>query len=285
MNQLKIDVGPHRRSYWRASEPEVIRVATRYTNVKGTAPGDRGSNRAAAALYDQAKRHNDADAAAQLANEYFSDRVIDLIVDDLTPHFQANREIFIVHPHPCFNGDDTSPTVGPITNALPLACAALLADVLGATMCETIIQVNRPGRTALNATQRLLYQAKFDGHVEPGAVYVLVDDNCTMAGTLAMLRTHIVDNGGIIGAVCVLCSPDGLDMRFPIAKSTLDVVLSSYGPEINAYWLKEVGHEVSTLTEPEGSLLCRWAEHRSWEQNFQSLRTRIDRARANAEQR
>lgn len=285
MNQLKIDVGPHRRSPWGDSDPKTILVAAPYTAVKGTAPGDRGSNKAAAAIYERAKRQNNADAAAQLVAEHFSDRVIDLVVDALESYFRANKEVFIVHPHPCFNDEDTNPNVSPITNALPVACAALLADVLGATICDTIIQVNRPGRTALNATQRFLYQARFNGHVKPGAVYVLVDDNCTMAGTLAMLRTHIVDNGGTVGAVCVLCSPEGLDMRFPIANSTLDVVLSEYSHEIDAYWLKEVGHEVSKLTEPEGSVLRRWAEHGSGPQNLQHLRTRIDKARANAEHR
>ncbi len=135
----------------------------------------------------------------------------------------------------------------------------------------------------MNLVQRFLYQPSFEGHVDPDAVYVIADDNLTLGATVAMLRTHIVANGGTVGAVCALCSGNGEDLTFSIAKSTLNVLLSRYGPSINELWTGEIGHEVSALTDREGSALGEFARFDGGTSPLQHLRESILKARAGIE--
>ena len=50
-------------------------------------------------------------------------------------------------------------------------------------------------RTALDGLGRIFQQPEFDGAVQPGKAYFLVDDTLTQGGTMAALASHIQQNG------------------------------------------------------------------------------------------
>lgn len=64
-------------------------------------------------------------------------------------------------------------------NKIPLAVANVLAQRLGLSVGNNVIQVNRPQRTDMDGLDRLFAVPEFDGAVQPDASYLLVDDTLT----------------------------------------------------------------------------------------------------------
>jgi len=283
MNVLKNRYGPHRREDWRDKDSDTILVAARLDRAKGTAGGDRGDAGKKQKLYHAAKNECDHDAARELVDRFVGDDIIDQLIDHLAPHIAKKRRIILVHPQPRFNGDDTTSEIRPVTNAIPFALSALFSEALDAELNGEIVQTHRPGRTKLKRIQRFLFQPAFSGKIDSSAVYVLTDDAYTLGGTLAMLRSHIVSHGGTIGGVCVLCHSSGKSMRFSIAGGCIDMLSSKYGSELSGFWLKEVGHDVSQLTDAEGVFLSEWERGGSPRSPIDQLRGRFGEARAKGE--
>lgn len=77
-------------------------------------------------------------------------------------------------------------------NAIPTALAELLGERLGLAAETGIVQTNVVSHTGADGWGRLARQAAFDGAVEPGCEYILVDDFVGQGGTLANLRGHIL---------------------------------------------------------------------------------------------
>ena len=90
-------------------------------------------------------------------------------------------------------------------NAIPDAMAHVLGRELSlpVTVGE-IVQINKVGHTRARAFQRLVTPALFDGKVNSGALYVLVDDHVGLGGTLANLRGHVETRGGAVIAITTL---------------------------------------------------------------------------------
>ena len=89
-------------------------------------------------------------------------------------------------------------------NKIPAAVADLLAEKLGSDADTEIVQVNSPKRTDMDGLDRLLSPPVFEGVVQKGATYVLVDDTVTQGGTFAALASHIADNGAeVVGLVAL----------------------------------------------------------------------------------
>ena len=73
-------------------------------------------------------------------------------------------------------------------NKIPLAIAEVLAHRIGCSVYKEIVQTNRVRRTGSNANHRLAFPPTFNGKVEAGKNYIIVDDTLTQGGTLASLR-------------------------------------------------------------------------------------------------
>lgn len=273
-------VGPHYRVPWNDRDPKTVRVSAKYDVVK-SGSGDRGSGRIARQRYEAAKRSRDFAAASEIVGIFATDAWIDRIVDDLFPFLEEGREPVIVWPMPGFSGSDFDHDGKPVTNPLPAAIATYLAEIVGGRLNSSIIQIARPGRTRLTKVQRFVFQPTFNGDVDTDAVYVMVDDACTTGGTLCALRTHIVNQGGIIGAVAALCSPNGEDCPFPLASETLEMLLRSYGPGLREFWVQEIGHAVEHISEGEGrGLRGRGQENAHRESILHALRAKFDQIRS-----
>ena len=72
-----------------------------------------------------------------------------------------------------------------------------------------IVQTNKPAHTGSDRVGRFIRRARFDGDVESGAEYVIVDDHVTMGSTLRDLKDYIESKGGKVVAVSTLTASAG----------------------------------------------------------------------------
>jgi hypothetical protein len=278
-----VSSGPHVRCAWSDTPPLIVYSHTSWTILKNGGGGDHGTAKSLVQHYKAAKNEHSVTDAVAVVNQYFQKSMEAWLIDCLAVPLRRNTRIIVVYPSPKFQGVRQDEAERHITNALPGTMAGRVAAIIDAEVNKEIIQIARAGRTALNRVQRLLYQPKFEGRVDPKAVYILVDDAYTLGGTLAALRSHIVTNGGTVGAVCVLCNGTGSSVPFGIKDTQVLDIKKNYGSGIEDYWKKEVGHDVDNLTYNEGDFLLDWARERLSKGDFSSLlqqfRKRIDSAR------
>lgn len=278
----QVKIGPHSRADWHGNEGLVIHVHGSLAEVQGQFR--RGSTEAMELKqrYHRAKYHFDMTAATDIVAECIDPNAIENIIDLV---LETDRDPLVVMPHPEFDSEATHDCFLP-TNAIPFAFAGYLAASLGCEVDNEIGEIARPGRTKLSRVARFLWQPKFSGVVSRKHAYIIVDDVCTICGTLAALRSHIVSNGGTVVAVSALGRADGCrTVPLPIAADTLSMIYSGFGAGIRELWLEEVGHELSCLTEMEGRFLAWWhSEHcaavRSGDEALQRFRTRLSAAAA-----
>ena len=144
------------------------------------------------------KAHPDY-AAAKAGDPAAAIRVVEDVVDDKT--ISKAREAFgtdVIYV-PVFARERAG------TNKLPIATAAVLASATGAQVRYDILQTNEAFHTGAKAMERIVSRPRFDGPIEEGARYVVVDDVTVMGSTLAELADHIVSNGGeVVGNVTLV---------------------------------------------------------------------------------
>ncbi|TVR07396.1 MAG: hypothetical protein EA385_12915 [Salinarimonadaceae bacterium] len=91
-------------------------------------------------------------------------------------------------------------------NAIPEMLASYYAEVTGAGRTGDIVQTNRAYHTGESAMGRLSARASFDGPVEAGRRYVIVDDVSVMGSTVADMADHIQRGGGEVAGVVLLAN-------------------------------------------------------------------------------
>lgn len=283
--ELPPKIGRHYRIPWRRDDPSCIYVFSRYDYLIGNRRSSDEETREAKARYQRAKGAFDMNAAADTVNEVWNGEVIDPLIDVL---LESGRTPLVVVPHPEYD-----PGVGeiiegqPPTNALPFALAAALRLDLGCDVDWELSEIARPGRTKLDNFERFLWQPSFSGAVHPDCAYIIADDVCTSCGTLASLRSYIVEHGGTVVGAVALASRNGQHMQFPIVGRTLGVLRQCYGEELDEFWIQEIGHGPQCLTEAEGQRLAEWFHQNCGAEGpgsgaLQRLRARIAQATANS---
>lgn len=141
-------------------------------------------------------------------------------------------------------------------NAIPEVLADELAKRLGWDVDDGVVQVNVVSHTGADGFSRLARQAEFDGAIQPGAEYVMVDDFVGMGGTLANLRGHIEAHGGkVLAAVALTGKPHSARLR--LTANTLDELRKKHGTELEHWWQERFSHAFDTLTESEARYLVR----------------------------
>lgn len=94
-------------------------------------------------------------------------------------------------------------------NALPRTYARVLAEQTGHDVSLDIVQSVRANHTGASKETRFLRQPEFEGLVEYGREYILVDDHVTQGGTLNALRRFIEGRGGIVAGITTLSASAG----------------------------------------------------------------------------
>ena len=108
-------------------------------------------------------------------------------------------------------GDEEEILVVPIqaveqtgTNKTPWALARKVAQVTGWKLEDSLVQTNVAAHTGASSIQRVVRQPEFDGEVEEGRSYVLVDDMVTSGSAFNALRNYIEERGGKVVQAVVL---------------------------------------------------------------------------------
>jgi hypothetical protein len=186
----------------------------------------------------------DADAALVLAADLVSDTA-------LVPLLQAaGGKPFLLLP---VIADETAGF-----NAIPDAMAQVINWLLQlpGVVAGEIVQTNKVGHTRARTFQRLVTPATFDGPVQRGANYVLVDDHVGLGGTLANLRGYVEARGGRVIAMTTLTeSWDG--RRISLRPETLAMLRERHGEALDKFWQAHFGYGIGCLTELEAQNLCR----------------------------
>ena len=151
-------------------------------------------------------------------------------------------------------------------NKIPVAVAKVLAEKLGTGVAGKIVQINSPKRTAMDGLSRLLSPPVFDGPVQAGAAYVMVDDALTQGGTFAALASHIIDNGGTVSGVVALTGKQ-YSAKLAPSPELLSQVRERF-QSVEDDFRAATGYGFDALTESEARYL---AKH----DNAQSVRDRI----------
>ncbi len=141
-------------------------------------------------------------------------------------------------------------------NAIPEIFADELSKALGWPVDAGVLQVNVVSHTGADGFSRLARQAEFDGPIQPGCSYVMVDDFVGMGGTLANLRGHIESNGGrVLAAVSLTGKPHSA--RLAPTPERLQELRAKHGTELEHWWTERFAHGFDALTESEARYLAR----------------------------
>lgn len=145
---------------------------------------------------------------------------------------------------------------GSSVNVIPEVMAAALAEYLSLPIDEGIIQINRVGHTGASGFRRLATSALFDGPVQSGQDYLLVDDFVGQGGTLANLKGYIERNGGnVILATALTGKP--FSAKLALSNETLAQLRTKHGKELEQWWHDRFGYGFDLLTESEARYLLR----------------------------
>jgi hypothetical protein len=156
-------------------------------------------------------------------------------------------------------------------NCLPATFAAALGGRLRLDVEAGIVQANVVAHTGADEWQRIVRPALFDGEVEAGRDYVVLDDFVGQGGTLANLRGHVLAGGGRVIAAAALAGRKG-GATLAVQPGTLTALRTRY-ETIEETWRQTFGYRFDCLTEQEAQGLLRL-------KNAGSLRARLATARS-----
>jgi hypoxanthine-guanine phosphoribosyltransferase len=105
----------------------------------------------------------------------------------------------------------------------------------------------------------LAHQARFDGEIERGSLYLVVDDFVGQGGTLANLIGYIKSEGGVVIGATVLTGKPYSAMLEP-SWGNLEALRSKHGKDLEDWWIQEFGFDFDCLTRSEAHYLERTAD-------------------------
>ncbi|NOG32299.1 phosphoribosyltransferase [Halomonas sp. TBZ9] len=156
-------------------------------------------------------------------------------------------------------------------NRIPAAYAARIAKYFGLQVNPTIVQTVRAYHTNASADHRLANHAAFDGEVDVGQEYLIVDDTMTMGGTLAGLRGHIEAHGGqVIGATTLTGFNESGQLA--LSEKMRHDLWNKHGVPLDEFLKQEFGFGIDSLTQGE-------AGHYRKALSIDAIRNRIAAAR------
>jgi len=208
-------------------------------------------------LYINAKQGNDVEASLRLVRDIVNDNDIKRLREAI-----GSEKVMVV---PVQAIEEFG------VNKIPAACAYHIATKLEYDLCGEIVQINMPKRTDKGAYYRLSHYPLFDGGVEKGKRYIIVDDTLTMGGTLASLRGFIENGGGHVVLAATLTGHPGA-VNLNITPNMLDSICRKHGSELNDWWKNEIGFGVDKLTQGE-------AGHIKKAPSLEEIRSRISQSR------
>jgi hypothetical protein len=202
-------------------------------------------------------------AAYVLAKAGDMEAALNLVSDLALSQIYASRDRF---PRDCiFVAPHAKEASG--DNAIPQVLAEVSALVCGAMSDQDIVQSTKVYHTGADPMERLISRPEFEGAVQVGRRYVLVDDVTSLGGTLAELAHYIQAHGGLVQDVFVLVNAGRKKALHP-DKMTLRKLETRFANEISEIF----GIAVPALTANEAQYLVGF-------RSVDEIRNRIAKAR------
>lgn len=189
-----------------------------------------------------AAKAGDIDAARRLVEATLNEQVVLAAVRELA---SSNASIASVHAHEAEG-----------INRIPAVLAEVLAERLGLQAEESVVQINRSGHTGADGYHRLAHPALFDGEVERGRNYFLVDDFVGQGGTIANLKGFIETRGGRVILASTLTGKP-YSAKLALEPATLKALRAKHGDRLESWWKEAFGYGFEFLTESEARYLER----------------------------
>jgi hypothetical protein len=144
-------------------------------------------------------------------------------------------------------------------NEIPAALARLLSEWLGLPITGSVVQSNTVGHTGASGFQRLANQALFEGELERGRSYLLVDDFIGQGGTLANLIGYVESAGGhAVGATVLTGKP--YSAKLAPDEEQIRALRAKHGREFENWWRERFGFGFDCLTRSEARYLEKSAD-------------------------
>jgi orotate phosphoribosyltransferase len=169
--------------------------------------------------YNMMKRHPDYGAAKSGDNES-AVRLISVFMG------KENDKIFIElakkYPNAILLGIHAEEETG--KNKIPQVLADYISRVTGLETDGKILQSNIVSHTGAGQNVRLFNRPEFDGEVQKGRDYILIDDMVTMGGTFGELRHYIESRGGnVVNMISMSTQHENNKTIAPTDKTMLDL--------------------------------------------------------------
>ena len=196
--------------------------------------------------YHSAKKSGDAEAAANLVSSLVDEAGI-AAVRALISEVSETGDPALVSAHAWESQG---------LNAIPAALTRLLNERLGIPREIAIVQTNVVSHTGADGYGRLARQACFNGPIEAGRKYVVVDDFIGQGGTLANLRGWIEKQGGrVVGAIAL--TGKSYSAKLNPSQEQLHELRQKHGSDFEKWWKAHFGHTFDCLTHSEARYLAR----------------------------
>ena len=141
-------------------------------------------------------------------------------------------------------------------NAIPSALSELLSQWLKVPFSTNVVQSNVVAHTGADGYGRMARQARFEGDIEKGCEYIMVDDFIGQGGTMANLRGWVEKQGGrVVGAIGLTGKP--YSAKLNPTKEQLHELRRKHGPDFENWWRECFGHAFDCLTQSEARYLAR----------------------------
>lgn len=154
-------------------------------------------------------------------------------------------------------------------NAIPEVMADTLSVILDWEIEQFVVQANVVNHTGAGGFARMARQAVFEGNIIRGRNYVIVDDFIGQGGTIANLRGHIKEQGGVVIGATVLTGKD-YSAILTLENDRLNELRAKHG-QIENWWKECFGFGFDCLTASEARYLIKTPES-------ETIRARIKEA-------
>ncbi|GHV40014.1 hypothetical protein FACS1894187_20520 [Synergistales bacterium] len=222
-------------------------------NLIGKAWPKKFQSVAQIATIDKMKSHRDYDAAKAGDLSAAGRMVLDLAAD-----INLQKEIlFLAKAYPDAIVASAYAEEQSGENAIPRALTEYIGELTGLEVSDGIVQTVKVGRTGSSSWYRMANRPKFDGQVQAGRKYIIVDDVVTQGGTLSELRRYIEANGGTVVRMVSIGAAENSAIIALSEKTRLELE-RRFGVKLLRDFLKEVGlygGEHRALTESEAKTL------------------------------
>lgn len=152
---------------------------------------------------------------------------------------------------------DTKPYVLPVhaqegmgKNKIPMALAKLIAHNLNLPVHEGIVQANKVSRTGKGIDHRFAFPPAFEGKVEAGRDYLIVDDTLSVGGTIAALKGYVENRDGRVIGAAVMTAHQGA-LNIAVKPNMIEAIRQKHGDSMDKLWQENFNYELNKLTQGE----------------------------------